>query len=292
MVTRAILARCPSPQMLPLKAIQIPATVIATSLCSTATTAGCYELYKLLPARRRNRQAASGSVWDLLNNNQRPATWTSADAAGLPIFPGLVRYDEVASGQINHALRFTLQRSGAAFVPPATHWAANSTNPNAAPMGMRVRLKADYDISSFPPQSKVILAALKSYGMIMADNGSNMFLIGAPDDRWNNDDLHSLRKVPASAVSGRADAHGLHYIQRTHWAAPLRFRAQGRQPNHRGGKITTLNSTGLTRLTTSSPRRSVRCTTQPLHPTATTTYAPYATNQSRRQKATVTVTVQ
>src|SRR6185312_6518611 len=122
-----------------------------------------------------------------------------ADAAGLPIFPGLVRYDEVAGGKIQHALRFTLNDSRAAVVPPASHWAANSTNSLAAPMGMRLRLKASVDISSFSPNVQVILTALKKYGMIMADNGSSMFLSGAPDDRWDNDDLHTLSQVPASA---------------------------------------------------------------------------------------------
>jgi hypothetical protein len=129
-----------------------------------------YELYHSYPQADGSWKADSGSVWDLLNDDQRPYTWTSADAAGLPVFAGLARYDEVASGQIKHALRFTLQNSETAFTPPASHWAGNSTNAYAAPMGMRMRLKASYDITSFPPQSQVILAALKKYGMIMADN--------------------------------------------------------------------------------------------------------------------------
>jgi len=117
--------------------------------------------------------AGSGAVWDLLSNEQRPYTWTSADAAGLPIFPGLARYDEVAAGKISRALRFTLQNSRAAFIPPASHWAANSSNSNAAPMGMRMRLKASFDVSGYSTANQVILNALKKYGMIMADNGSN-----------------------------------------------------------------------------------------------------------------------
>ena len=140
----------------------------------------------------------------------RPYTWTSADAAGLPIFPGLARYDEVAAGAINHALRFTLQYSQAAFTPPASHWAANSTNPYAAPMGMRMRLKSSFNISGFPPQSKVILRALQQYGMIMADNGSSIYISGAPDDRWDNDDLGALKSVPASAFEVSADQSALH----------------------------------------------------------------------------------
>ena len=119
-----------------------------------------YELYNSHALKNGNWDAGSAAVWDLLNNEQRPYTWTSADAAGLPIFPGLARYDEVASGAIQHALRFTLQHSQAAFTPPASHWAANSTNPDAAPMGMRLRLKQSYNISGFPVQSKVILTAL------------------------------------------------------------------------------------------------------------------------------------
>jgi hypothetical protein len=158
-----------------------------------------YELYSSHELKNGNWNAGSGAVWNLLADETRPYTWTSADAAGLPIFPGLARYDEVAAGAIQHALRFTLQYSQAAFTPPASHWAANSTNPNAAPMGMRVRLMASYDISKFPPQSKVILQALQQYGMIMADNGSSMYISGTPDDRWSNDDLGALKGVPASA---------------------------------------------------------------------------------------------
>ncbi len=127
--------------------------------------------------------AGSAAVWDLLKNEQRPYTWTSADAAGLPIFPGLVRYDEAAAGQVHRAFRFTPQQSRAAFIPPASHWAANSSNALAAPMGMRVRLKAGYDASPYSATNQVILNALKKFGMIMADNGSNMFLSGVPDDR-------------------------------------------------------------------------------------------------------------
>jgi len=158
-----------------------------------------YELYGSYPQKNGSWDAASAAVWDLLNDEQRPYTWTSADAAGLSVFAGLARYDEVASGAIQHALRFTLQNSATAFTPPASHWAGNSTNPYASPMGMRMRLQASYDISSFPPQAQTILAALKKYGMIMADNGSSMFITGDPDNRWNNNDLGTLKQVPASA---------------------------------------------------------------------------------------------
>jgi hypothetical protein len=158
-----------------------------------------YELYNSHLLKSGAWDAGSAAVWDLLNDEQRPYTWTSADAAGLPIFPGLARYDEVAAGTIHHALRYTLRYSQAAFTPPASHWAANSTNTYAAPMGMRLRLKASFDTSGFPPQSKVILTALQQYGMIMADNGSSIYISGDPDDRWNNDDLGELKTVPASA---------------------------------------------------------------------------------------------
>lgn len=158
-----------------------------------------YELYNSHLLKNGNWNAGSGAVWNLLADEQRPYTWTSADAAGLPIFPGLARYDEVAAGAIQHALRYTLEYSQAAFTPPASHWAANSTNPYAAVMGMRLRLKSSFDISGFPPQSTVILTALQQYGMIMADNGSSIFISGDPDDGWDNNDLAALKTVPASA---------------------------------------------------------------------------------------------
>src|SRR5271168_703191 len=158
-----------------------------------------YELYDAHLQSNGSWKAASTAVWDLLNDEQRPYTWTSADAAGLSVLAGLARYDEVASGEIRHALRFTLQDSETAFTPPASHWAGNSTSPYAAPMGMRMRLKASYDITGFPPQAQIVLAALKKYGMIMADNGSSIYISGAPDDRWDNDDLGTLKQVPASA---------------------------------------------------------------------------------------------
>lgn len=140
----------------------------------------------------------SGAVWNLNANALRPSTWTSADAAGLPILPGLVRYDEVASGVINHALRFTVNSTQRAFLWPARHFAASSTNPNLPPMGLRLRLKANVNISSFSHTNQVILTALKHYGMFVADNGSSWFISGAPDNRWNNDDLHALGAIPGS----------------------------------------------------------------------------------------------
>src|ERR1700678_544421 len=189
----------PIPQNAPIEGYPKPGNGDRHVLVLDRDNCWLYELYSSYPQKNGSWDAASAAVWDLLNDEQRPYTWTSADAAGLPVFAGLARYDEVASGQIQHALRFTLQYSREAFTPPASHWAPNSNNSLAAPMGMRLRLKASYDISSFPPQAKVILAALQQYGMIMADNGSSMFVTGDPDNRWSNNDLGTLKQVPASA---------------------------------------------------------------------------------------------
>jgi hypothetical protein len=143
--------------------------------------------------------AGSGAVFDLSSDALRPAGWTSADAAGLPIFPGLARYDEaVEQGVIAHALRFTVQHTRQAYVPPARHWASSSTSPDLPPMGMRVRLKASVDLSGFPPAVQVILTALKKYGMFVADNGSNWYLSGAPDSRWSDADLATLARIKGS----------------------------------------------------------------------------------------------
>jgi hypothetical protein len=144
-------------------------------------------------------RCGSGAVFDLKTNALRPAGWTSADAAGLPVFPGLVRYDEVVTlGVIRHALRFTVQRTRKAYVSPARHWASSDTSPNLPPMGIRVRLKASFDISPYPASAKVILQALKTYGMFVADNGGNWFLSGAPDSRWNDEELNTLKQLKGS----------------------------------------------------------------------------------------------
>lgn len=140
----------------------------------------------------------SGAVFDLNSNVLRPDGWTSADAAGLPIFPGLVRYDEIETGEIAHALRFTVARSQKAYLWPARHFASDNTNPNLPPMGARARLKAHVDISSYSPEVRIILLALQRYGMFMADNGSNWFVSGAPDARWNNNNLREIRNVIGS----------------------------------------------------------------------------------------------
>jgi hypothetical protein len=157
-----------------------------------------YELYSLYP-QGAGWKAGSGAIWSLRSNRVRPAGWTSADAAGLPILPGLARYDEVARGKIDHALRFTVEHTRRAYVYPARHFASSETDPRLPPMGLRVRLRASFDTRGFPPQARVVLEALKRYGMLVADNGSNWYISGAPDPRWSNDDLHTLGRVPGSA---------------------------------------------------------------------------------------------
>lgn len=153
-----------------------------------------YEVYDL-----HGRHAGSGAIWNLRSNKLRPAGWTSADAAGLPILPGLAREDEVRRGRIDHALRFTVEDSRRAYIYPARHFASDSTNPSLPPMGLRVRLKADYPLEGFPAQARIILEALKRYGMIVADNGSDWYISGAPSPRWDNDALHALGRVKGSA---------------------------------------------------------------------------------------------
>ena len=157
-----------------------------------------YELFRAFP-RAGAWQAGSGAVYDLNSNKLRPVGWTSADAAGLPIFPGLVRYDEVGEQRaIRHALRFTVRRTRRAFVAPARHFASRSSDPTLPPMGMRVRLKAAYNIASFPHSARIILQCLKTYGMIVADNGGDWYVTGAPDPRWNDDELNTLKRVHGS----------------------------------------------------------------------------------------------
>jgi hypothetical protein len=158
-----------------------------------------YELYDAHPNGGGSWRAGSGAVFDLRSNALRPDTWTSADAAGLPILPGLVRYDEVASGLIRHAIRFTAPQTRNAHVWPATHDASSLTGGQYPPMGQRFRLNAGFDVSGFSPEVQVILRAMKTYGIILADNGSSWYIGGAPDERWNNDALHELGRVPGSA---------------------------------------------------------------------------------------------
>jgi hypothetical protein len=261
--------------------------VIDTSNCFL------YELYSASANNDGSWNAGSAAIWDLTTDEQRPWTWTSADAAGLPIFPGLVRYDEVAAGKIQHAIRFTLPQSQAAMVPPASHWAATSSNPIAPPMGMKLRLKADYDISQFSTNVQVILTALKKYGLIMADNGSAMYLSGAPDDRWDNSDLHNLSQVPASAFE-------VVKMNPIYTASNV---PQGAVPSITSFTASPTSVSSGTQVTLSwqvsgasydivSPQvGAVRGSSATVKPTQTTTYTLYATNQYGRAQASVTVTV-
>jgi hypothetical protein len=150
------------------------------------------KLYEIYDASFEAGQwrGGSGAIWELHSNALRPETWTSADAAGLPILPGLVRYQEVAAGSIRHALRFTAEET-AGYIWPARHQTSDPQEGDP-PMGARFRLKADYDISGFPPELQVILQAMKTYGIMLADDGSNWYVSGAPDERWDNDMLHLL----------------------------------------------------------------------------------------------------
>jgi hypothetical protein len=157
-------------------------------------------LYELYSAKRVGTKwtAGSGAIWNLASNALRPVGWTSADAAGLPILPGLVRYDEVARGAILHALRFTAPLTRRAFIYPARHQAGATNDPNAPPMGLRIRLKSSVSLAGFGPQARTILVALRDYGMILADNGSPLYVSGVPDPRWNDDQLHQLARLTAA----------------------------------------------------------------------------------------------
>jgi hypothetical protein len=253
-----------------------------------------YELYSSYPQTDGSWNAASAAVWDLQSDEQRPLTWTSADAAGLSIFAGLARYDEVASGVIKHALRFTLQNSRAAFVPPASHWAATTTNANAAPMGMRLRLKASFDVSSFSATNQVILTALQQYGMIMADNGSNMFISGAPDDRWDNDDLHNLDQV--TAADFEVVQMNPIYTQSNlpTGAAPAIASFTASSTTVSAGTNVTLSwsVTSASYFDVTPQVGATRGNSVVVAPSQTTTYTLNATNEFGRSTSTVTVTVQ
>ena len=173
-------------------------------------TCTLYELYKA-HFKEGRWTAASGAVFNLKSNALRPEGWTSADAAGLPIFPLLVRYPEVHAGQIDHALRVTVPATQRGYIHPATHFASSSSDPSLPPMGLRLRLKASYSLAGFTGESLVVLEALKRYGLIVADNGSPWFITGAPDPRWNDEDLEQIKQVPGSefeAVESGPILHG------------------------------------------------------------------------------------
>jgi hypothetical protein len=192
----------PGPFPIPLDApIEGPPGATSGDRHVIAVQGGTCELFELFVGRRTGTGwvAASGARFDLRSNALRPLGWTSADAAGLPIFPGLVRYDEVAAGSIDHAIRVTFRRTKRGYILPATHFASSSTDPNLPPMGLRLRMRADTDISTMTGQARVIAEAMKRYGLIVADNGSNWFFQGATDQRWDDDDLGQLKSIPGTA---------------------------------------------------------------------------------------------
>ena len=171
-----------------------------------------YELYRAFFKRGGGARwnADSGARWDLRSTALRPDSWTSADAAGLPIFPGLVRYEEAATGRVDHAIRVTFESTRDAWVHPASHCAGDTANPHAPPMGMRLRLKASYGLGGFSGPARAIAAALKRYGMIVADNGSNWFFSGTSDRRWDDPNLNHLKRIPGSAFQVVKSAAAVH----------------------------------------------------------------------------------
>ena len=255
---------------------------------------GCW-LYELYNANLKNGKwsADQASIWDMTIPEQRPFTWTSADAAGLPVFAGLARYDEVAAGAIHHALRFTVPTSQRAFILPATHWASSTTDPNAPPMGLRLRLKASFNISTYPADDQVILTALKTYGMILADNGSAMFVSGAPDTRWNNTNLNLLKNLHASDFEVVQTGTIYTPANVPTGAAPTISSFTANPTTVSAGQPVTLSwSASNSTYNIIDPQAGpVRGTQVVVTPTTTTTYTLYSTNQYDRATATVTVTV-
>ncbi len=253
-----------------------------------------YELYNSSQNPDGSWNADSTAVWDLVSagNAQRPYTWTSADAAGLPIFPGLIRYDEVAAGKIQHAFRFTLPRTSAAFIPPASHDAATSSDPTAPPMGMRLRLKSSYDMSGFDASMQAILTAMQHYGLILADNGSALFVTGASDSRWGSD-LESLKTVPASAFEVVQMNPVYTNATAPTGAAPTisNFTANPSSVSSGGSVTLSWTATNANYEVVSPGAGAVRGTSVTVNPTATTIYTLYSTNQFGRTTATVTVNV-
>jgi hypothetical protein len=251
-----------------------------------------YELYGAQLQPDGTWQADSGAIWDLQTDGLRPYGWTSADAAGLPIFPGLAKYGEMASGAILHALRLTVPVTREAFLLPATHWASSNTSPDAPPMGMRVRLKASTDISGFPPQSRVVLQALKTYGMIVADNGSAWYITGCPDPGWDNNDLHSLGGITGADLE--VVQMGTVYTTIPSGAAPAIQSFTAAPSTLAAGVGATLSwtTTGATRFFVTPAPGPVRGATAAVSPAATTTYTLLAEGPYGSATATVTVTVQ
>jgi hypothetical protein len=256
---------------------------------------GCwlYELYNSHKLKNGSWSADSTAVWDMTIDPHRPYTWTSADAAGLPIFPGLVRYDEVAAGAINHAVRFTVPVTRQAFTAPASHWASSVTDANAPAMGTRLRLRADFDISGFSPQNQVILTALKKYGMILADNGSAIYISGAPDIRWDNSDLHLLDAVTAADFDVVTTGPTYTNSDVPTGSNPTINSFTANHAHVAKGKPVVLNWSVTDAITDIiSPKVGpVRGNSVTVKPKATTTYTLYSSNQYGRTTKSVTVSV-
>ena len=282
----------PIPLSAPIEGYPNPGTGDRHVLVLDNSSCFLYELYSSYP-QTASWNADSGAVWDLLADEQRPYTWTSADAAGLPIFPGLIRYDEVAAGAINHAIRFTLQNSSAGFTPPASHWASTTSNANALPMGARLRLKTGFNVSSFSATNQVILNAMKKYGLIMADNGSSMYISGAPDDRWSNDDLHNLGNVTASNFEVIQISPLYTSANVPSGPAPhiVQFIASANSVS--AGTPVTLSwqVTGASYVIVSPAVGATRGTSVSVAPSATTTYTLYAANAFGQTTSSTTITV-
>jgi hypothetical protein len=236
----------------------------------------------------------SMAIWDMTIDEQRPYTWTSADAAGLPIFVGLARTDEVAAGVVPHAFRFTVPTTQEAFTPPASHWASSVTDTSAPPMGMRIRLKASFEISGFPADDQVLLTAMQHYGMILADNGSALYISGTADNAWNNNDLDLLKSLTVSdfEVVQMSEIYtpanvptGPHPVISQFTANPSTVAP---------GQTTTLswNSSGAIYTIITPQVGPVRGSSIVVTPAATTTYDLVTTNQFGRTAAKVTVTVE
>jgi hypothetical protein len=256
---------------------------------------GCwlYEIYVASVNGDGSWNGDSTALWDMQNGQARPYGWTSADAAGLPIFAGLVRHDEVARGSIEHALRFTVSSTRRAYVAPATHWASSSTSTTRLPMGARLRLKSSFNISGFSAANQVILTALKKYGMILADNGSNLFITGANSPGWNDSDLNALKSVTAQAFEvvqmGAITTPG----NEPQGASPAIRSFSADHTTVAAGTAVNLsfNVSDATYLIIGPEVGPVRGATATVHPTATTTYTLYATNAYGRSEAAVTITV-
>lgn len=256
------------------------------------STCWLYELYTASANSNGSWNADSTALWDLGGDTVRPYGWTSADAAGLPIFAGLARHDEVAHGLIDHALRFTVSSTRKAYIAPASHWASNSTSTSLPPMGMRMRLKAAFDISSYSADNQVILKALKKYGMILADIGSNLYLSGANDSGWNDNDLNALKNVKASDFE--VVQMGTVITSDPQGSVPTLSSFVADKTTVAAGGAVSLSfaASAASTLIVSPEIGPVRASPVTVHPTVTTTYTLYATNAFGRSTRSVTVTVQ